>query len=141
MTETVTITFGFNHREQNSLEKRANGSTKPDNFYVQLQPPSPGRANILMKNFSVTLQDCNTANEVPMSKSDIETIFGNRTFDGFQNQLIRIVNEQKMHAVVRNSRGAEIFTMRFSPSCSEGICCMWENTARLNRFIKSFRAA
>lgn len=93
-----------------------------------------------MKNFSITLQDRKSGNDISMNKSDIETVFGNRTFDGFQTQLIRIVNEKQMHAVVRNSRGAEIFTMRYSPSCSEGVCCMWENTARLNRFIKSFRA-
>lgn len=93
-----------------------------------------------MAQFNITLQDRNFGTDVVMSKSDIETIFGGLSFDDFQTQLIRIVNEQQMHAVVSNSRGAEIFTMRYSPNCSEGVCCMWQSSARLNRFIKSLNA-
>lgn len=82
--------------------------------------------------YTILLNKVNTPNVEQINLGGFEG------FDDFQTALIGIVTTKKAHASVFNARGNEVFEMRYSPSCSEGVCCTWQDTARLNRFIKNF---
>lgn len=91
-----------------------------------------------MAPFAITLHSAQNfdATAIEMTESDINTMFVGLSFDAFQDKLISLVTHEVMHATVKDQEDNEIFSMRYSPNCSDGICCTWSNEERLNNFIK-----
>lgn len=72
-----------------------------------------------------------------MSQEEIDVMFGGRNWESWQNQMIRLIVENKAAFTVWNEEGQEVFYCTYTDSkeCPEHICYGYSDEDRLERFM------
>lgn len=85
--------------------------------------------------YSVTMHIKDSINDHVFSKEEIATIFGGKCWNDWQEQMIRIICENKSSITVKNARGNEIFYCTFNDRCADNICYCYQDWRRFRRFM------
>lgn len=90
-----------------------------------------------MTLFSISLRKASCCEEIALQKDEL-LAFKDLAYDAFVNKLEELALTKKTNVAVRNSRGNLVFEILYAPKRSRGIWCMYPDSQRLKRFVKSF---